>query len=342
MTDSKSRLRWMDTVRGLAILLVIVWHSVAIPALFGYDMPVWLRSINDFFLPFRMPALMFLSGFLLQKSLKKPLKSYYTGKLKMLVWPYLIWALIHLNMYEYQTALFNPRSWIATGYLWFLFYITCFYFVAPIVRSINPGLVAIAMALGSLVAPEGLINHFLYFGTFFFAGHWAGVHSERFERILASKRWVAIAGLLALSIGAASSIFGKSLAYRAELAIFSMGGVVFIIWAVKSIQKRDRISAISFIGERSIVYYVTHFPLMLGMFYIFKELGVGNIELISISGILISLTVGWAMARWYRTPPIKWLFQAPHIPGTARKQVGQPRPTASGDVIRTDETRDRA
>lgn len=53
------RYEWMDMLRGIAILLVVVWHSIAIPALFDLGMPPVIRSINDFFLPFRMPTLMF-------------------------------------------------------------------------------------------------------------------------------------------------------------------------------------------------------------------------------------------------------------------------------------------
>lgn len=117
----ESRLEWMDTLRGLAIILVLMWHAPAIPALFGYEMPVWLAGLNNFFLPFRMPTLMFLSGLLLSHSMSKGWRVYYTGKFRSLVWPYILWAALHMVLYGRGLELTNPRSWIATGYLWFLF-----------------------------------------------------------------------------------------------------------------------------------------------------------------------------------------------------------------------------
>ena len=80
-TKTTQRIEWMDSLRGIAILLLLFWHAFAIPDLLGTPMPDWLRNINNAFLPFRMPMLMFLSGMLLEKSLRKPLPTYYEGKL---------------------------------------------------------------------------------------------------------------------------------------------------------------------------------------------------------------------------------------------------------------------
>lgn len=93
-TPSKARLHWMDMLRGSAIVLVMIWHSSAIPVLYGASMPAPVRAVNMFFLPFRMPTLMFLSGLLLPASLRKPLPVYYAGKFAAIGWPYLIFVLL--------------------------------------------------------------------------------------------------------------------------------------------------------------------------------------------------------------------------------------------------------
>ncbi len=90
----KARLQWMDMLRGSAIVLVMLWHSSAVPVLYGARMPEAVRAVNMFFLPFRMPTLMFLSGLLLPASLRKPLPVYYAGKFAAIGWPYLVFVLL--------------------------------------------------------------------------------------------------------------------------------------------------------------------------------------------------------------------------------------------------------
>ena len=75
-----ARFAWMDLLRGSAIFMLILYHASAIASLYGRDLPRWLVIFNEFFLPFRMPTLMFLSGMLLSGSLRKPLVQYYWGK----------------------------------------------------------------------------------------------------------------------------------------------------------------------------------------------------------------------------------------------------------------------
>lgn len=315
------RFRWMDILRGVAIILVVVWHSVAIPALFGHEMPSWVRSLNDIFLPFRMPTLMFLSGYLLNKSLQKPVSQYYMGKLKLLVWPYLIWAFIHLVTYDYPIEMSNPRAWIATGYLWFLFYITCFYFIAPIVRSVPPWIVLSVAGVVSFFTPDGAVKHFLYFAVFFFAGHWAGAEAESFQRMI-RKGWVLPAGILAAAFGIVSAFLGESLAYRAEFAILSLGGIVAFLCLSQSVDRRTYATPVAFVGERSIVFYVSHFPIILGVYYLCREIGLDDTLVISVLGIVAAISGGWILAHSHRAVPIKWLFQAPTFPSLSRVRSG--------------------
>src|SRR5699024_2842661 len=84
----------MDAVRGTAILLLLVWHASAVPTMYDVAMPEAVRSANAFFLPFRMPTLMLLSGMLLARSLRKPLPRYLAGKFSMVLWPYVAWVVI--------------------------------------------------------------------------------------------------------------------------------------------------------------------------------------------------------------------------------------------------------
>src|SRR3546814_1281463 len=58
----RERQLWMDLLRGLAILLVVAFHSVTILERHAYTAAPWMRDFNQLFVLYRMPTLVFLSG----------------------------------------------------------------------------------------------------------------------------------------------------------------------------------------------------------------------------------------------------------------------------------------
>ena len=78
---SGGRIQWMDVLRGIAVLLVVVLHGADIPYLNGNGVEEWAQ-VNRYLEPFRMPLLMFLSGILLPRSLAKPLRLYAWGRVR--------------------------------------------------------------------------------------------------------------------------------------------------------------------------------------------------------------------------------------------------------------------
>ena len=120
-----SRLRWMDLARGIAILLVIAHHAMALLARVEVDVPELMRMIDAVFAPFRMPLLVFLSGMLVTRALAKPTPVYFGRKARGLLWPYLIWSLVvlavtgGLTFSLLRNVLYYPPTFL--WYLWFLF-----------------------------------------------------------------------------------------------------------------------------------------------------------------------------------------------------------------------------
>lgn len=50
-----TRYMWMDALRGIAILLVVVNHAALIASLLTFDLPPLSQSFNPALTPFRMP-----------------------------------------------------------------------------------------------------------------------------------------------------------------------------------------------------------------------------------------------------------------------------------------------
>lgn len=305
------RLEWMDLLRGTAIVLVLAWHAPAVPALFGWPVPEWLTAANDFFLPFRMPSLMFLSGLLLAGSLKKGWREYYVGKFRSLVWPYALWSLIYFTQYEPTHPLTHWRAWYAVGYLWFLFFITVYYFIAPLVTRVFPmWLTPWLFMVASIPLGPSVEKRLLFFGTFFFLGYWLA----RQPRLLTLvKGWAALAmGAIGVAWGVASAIFGLELAYRGEFALLSISGLLGACWLAAQAKGRW-VRPITFIGRHSLVYYVAHFPAMTLVVHAALAAGLAPNPSIWAVNFAVGAAVATGLALFDRKPWASWLFQAPNI-----------------------------
>src|SRR5690606_791284 len=91
------RLDWMDFLRGLSILLVVLHHSTQIVSERVDELPEVFVFISNFFAPYRMPMLMFLSGLLVAGSLQRPAGEYLWGKVRRILWPIIVWTLIYVS-----------------------------------------------------------------------------------------------------------------------------------------------------------------------------------------------------------------------------------------------------
>lgn len=308
--STDERMQWMDVLRGVAILLVIAWHAPAIPQLLGARLPDWLLAANDFFLPYRMPTLMFVSGLLLPAALRKPPARYYWGKFQFVVWPYLIWSGLHLLQMASDESIFHWRSWIATGYLWFIFFIACYYAVAPLLARLPVWLVPAGALAAALVLPDGLPLRMAYFAVFFFAGA-AVSRSPRTLELIGSTRWVALlAGAAALCFGVVSA--SQRMQFDGVTVPLSMCGIIAAIAWARHVEHMRWTRPIRFIGRNSLVFYVAHFPVILAVWVLLQDVLAPNLGMASVVLFAVAIASCWALSILQRRRPLAWLYRAPH------------------------------
>ncbi|MUK02436.1 acyltransferase family protein [Vibrio cholerae] len=138
-----TRIGWLDSLRGVAILLVVVLHAGEALRMAVGPTPA-VDQFNLFFEPFRMPVLMFLSGVLLPQSVAKPGQEYFAGKVSMVAWPYLLWSLIILAASgDLRPAALGQIFYLSPTYLWYLWFILVFYALAYPLRRLPPLVAAV-------------------------------------------------------------------------------------------------------------------------------------------------------------------------------------------------------
>lgn len=100
-----------------------------------------------------------------------------------------MWAAIHIALYGSVHTLWHWRTWYATGYLWFLFFILVYYLVAPLVRFVPvwaPAVLAFAIALA---LQPSIDERMAYFAIFFLAGCLISRKPQVLELALARRIW---------------------------------------------------------------------------------------------------------------------------------------------------------
>jgi fucose 4-O-acetylase-like acetyltransferase len=132
----KSRLHWVDYLKGIAIILVVYRHSLLGIEGSGAITPAYLENANMVFYSFRMPLFFFLSGLFVSISLRKrTVKQYVRSKFETLLYPYIVWVTVqitlqivlsgftnsHREVIDYTYVFYQPRSLDQFWYLPALF-----------------------------------------------------------------------------------------------------------------------------------------------------------------------------------------------------------------------------
>ncbi|TDX01900.1 acyltransferase family protein [Dinghuibacter silviterrae] len=96
----RSRLHWVDYLKGIAIILVVYRHIlIGMTRSNAFTIPRYLYNANEIFFSFRMPLFFILSGIFLGGSLaKRTPGQLLLQKFENLFYPYLVWATIQITL----------------------------------------------------------------------------------------------------------------------------------------------------------------------------------------------------------------------------------------------------
>lgn len=294
------RVEWIDTLRGMAVVLVALFHAwILLPP---DSRPVGMNWLNSVLGNYRMPALMFTSGILLDLSLRKPVGIYIVGKLRAIVWPWLLWTAVMvplLGMSHYRELLW----WLNGTHTWYLMALTMCFAIAIVLRKIPHWIVALVLlGLSLTLGPAGA--RWLWNAGFFFAGAAMG---DRWQRVAEAPRWVVGVALTGTIIWSGWRLHLDAPGERTLLTtVMVLLGILLIIWVLVRTRPNWITRAFDWIGKDSIVTYLVHWPAALVIYRLTGgPVGWPGFLIVSVGSLAVCVLMTWAR------PWTKWLYRFP-------------------------------
>ncbi|MGI4828196.1 MAG: acyltransferase family protein [Janthinobacterium lividum] len=262
----------IDVVRGIAIVLVVLGHTNQGNIHRGWwgDANTGHRIENAIY-AFHMPAFFFVSGIFLRPGVDKRGEwSYTLGKLRTMIYPYLLWALLifgaeHLFSRFMATGILSVHNFlialVTANFSWFLPTIFLVVMAGMLLRKLPMPLVFALAVLAQLFIPatgasdiDGGIKNL----PFLLLGMWVGRAFTRFEAVPR-----ALAGIGALALAGVMVACTRQLTYVLRPTIVPLGilGIVMLLLAARALDRSAPARWFAWAGEGSFgIFLMSEFP----------------------------------------------------------------------------------
>ena len=309
---NKSRLYWVDYLKGIAIVLVVYRHSLLGIGASGQPTPDYLESANMIFFSFRMPLFFMLSGIFASLSLRKrSVRQYVSSKFETLMYPYFIWVFIQITLQiflsdftnsnrgliDYTYIFYQPRNLDQFWYLPALFNAAVIYVLIKKYISQKWWLLVI-IALGFyFLSPYmqniSMISDWMEFYIFFAIGDTISqlFFHKRVQKFF--KNPLTLLFAIPFFIAAQMYYLANNMYYqttelmRAEFLIIALTGCFTMLALSFILQRLNILSWLRILGYHSLYIYVMH--VMIAAFirtFLIHVLDIDNILVILFSCII--------------------------------------------------------
>lgn len=347
--SGSSRIALLDTLRGVAIVIVVLGHVVT--GLSAADLlgeAQWAHSLTQVAYSMHMPLFAFMAGLFVARSSDKRGKwAYLRSRTTTFVYLYLFWTVIQgcteivtSRLRNGETSIFDLlKIWSPISHLWFLPWLLIGTVVAVIAQLWKPSSwrwIVFGASLVVMVAAWGfdgnsIWNRGLSLYAFFFAGvmltdsgllaklgnvprHWrAGVGVLS----IAGWAWLAWGAHLTVATTNDPGRTPASVGLGITCALLGVLGLVSLFAAIVSPTRRGA-TALGSIGRASMAIYLGHIIVTAGSRILLVRLGVEDPVILLTVGVFLGVAVPMTIER---IPVVgRLLFAGPDQWATVRKQ----------------------
>jgi uncharacterized membrane protein YcfT len=366
MSGETSRLNWVDTAKGISIILVVMMYSVFNVGSDTGEAGFWHYAIG-FATPFRMPEFFLISGLFLSLVIARPWRAYADRRVLHYFYFYALWAVIHLGL-KVGLATQDPVEFVQQvalaivepyGVLWFIYLLAVFSAATKLLYELKAPHWAVFIVLAAFqISPvetgSYLVNQFCEYFVFFYVGY--AFASWIFGFVAWTQRNVLLAtvGLAVYAAINAALIFTPAIqvagfswqgfdigSHEIQMGLAALPGVRLALALAGSLAlcvvaamltRLPWMNWLRWLGEHSIVVYLAFvLPMSISRIVLEKFLSDTTVlsTLVIVISIVSSLVLYWLVQK---TGWGKFLFERPswaHLPGTkgSRSYVARPEAT---------------
>ena len=329
------RLGWVDAGRGLAIALVVFFHTAQWLREAGLEVTGWVL-VNDTIATLRLPVFFVLAGLFAQKWMTAPWRNLWGVKLSLFVWVYCLWSVIAtftfmlgLNLQgargNYLAQLTNiPLLPVAPRFeLWFIWALAFFFVAARLLYRVPVAVQLTAAGALSFVALSWFAQWFpdantgwtgmaKYFFFFLVGLHLRALILRAADNVGPAVLTVGFVAWLAMAVTGTATGWAKSMPgyYFATCLVGLVAGLgvakVLARWA-----------ALRSLGSQTLPVYVTHTSVILVLAWLLSQAaallatvwwGWILVPTVAVTAIAVSLVLAHAAER---RAPARYLYTAP-------------------------------
>jgi uncharacterized membrane protein YcfT len=326
---TKPRVDWVDGAKGIAILLVALYHSALL--LMENDMaPSWWADLGRVFATFRMPLFFLAAGLFAGSVIARPWRELWNTRLRLLVWMFALWTFIRFGYFAAvplesrlgETSLRNLvlAPILPVSGLWFVHALFFIFIVAKLMRNRVPVPIQIgAAAVLSItfmsgvsfdsLSYNGMARYFVFFLIGCYGKQWILAANER-PRWLLMVGATALFGLLAVGVYGSGSQLIPGVAFGLSLVAVSAGILMSRCLAATPVAR-----GLAFIGKNTLPIYVTNVIAICAVISLLKLLPALDASVAAgLPVVVAALSVAIGLLLWVGLRNrITWLYEAPRF-----------------------------
>lgn len=301
----------MDALRGAAIILVVHFHVTENIAKYS-DAPKVLIELTDLIAPLRMPILVLLSGLLVSNSILKGKKKYFSGKIKNIAYPFLIWTVIMYALSyakevylgdPMQATLLQALTVMPLYHLWFLEFLFVYFVVIYYLKNINPLIILLGVTSLYIIfygyGDDRLLSLFIFFNLGYYVGKNLDEVSKKIKTM--NPIFMVISTFLAVifsKLNMENELLNSNVYYLLSALFF----IPILIRIFMLIEDTKLSRFLEFFGIGSLIIYLVHLPVITVVFNILKIAYPGSTLsayfILMIATVIISVAILYASRKF--------------------------------------------
>lgn len=334
--SAEGRLPFVDTARGMCIIMVVMMHS-ALGVGLAMGGTGFVHDIVAFAKPFRMPDFFLVSGLFVGRSLHLPLRQFTDRKMLHFAYFYLLWLFIVLAVKAGELHIASPAAFIGAyaqglvepfSTMWFIALLPFFFLFARITRKLPaiPVLLASAAlhllaasfpsdsdyAMGSAMTGSTLIDSFALYLVYFLIGHYFRQRIFALARAAAARPGLALFGLFFWAVEEGmgvrtglTEVPGLTLSY----AIF---GALAVVTLAAVLADRAPFAFLALCGRNSLTIYLAFvIPMAASRILIVKSGVIDDVGVTSALVTFIAIAGALAAGALVKGTRLSFLFTRP-------------------------------